>query len=398
MTVHMLLVTEYFAPHPGGTAVYYQELVRRMPAVGWTVVARQHPQAGELDPRQPFRVVRTPFLPVPKVRMAVEWLAQVLVALWVTVRGRVDVLHAGQLFPVGLAVYVVHRITGVPYVVYVHGEELTTLGRTAVAGLVRKVLSRAEAVFVNSRFTWGQVRAFGVPEAKVHLVRPGVDTVRFRPTDGTRLRARYGVRGQSVLLTVGRLVPRKGQDTVIRILAEVARRVPVVYWVAGEGTEAERRRLERLAQECGVHHLVRFLGPVPDRELPALYAACDVFVMLNRTTPEGDVEGFGMVFLEAGACGRPVVAGASGGAVEAVRHGVTGYLVPEGDEEGAVRAILGLLQDPGLRERMGQAGRRFAGRHSWDRGARRVQGVCARLCAGGAQASTLQGRPVGWPR
>lgn len=395
----MLLVTEYFAPHPGGTAVYYYELVRRMPQVRWTVVTRQHPEAASFDRRQPFRVVRTPFLPLPKVRMVVEWLAHLLVALWVTVRDRVDVLHAGQLYPVGLSVYAVHRLTGVPYVAYVHGEELTTLGRAPVAGwAIRKVLGRAGAVFVNSRFTWGQVRCFGVPETRIHLVRPGVDPTRFRPADGSVLRARYGVEGEAVLLTVGRLIPRKGQDTVVRILPRVARHVPVVYWVAGEGTEAERRRLERLAEESGVRDRVRFLGAVPDSELPALYSACDVFVMLNRTTPDGDVEGFGMVFLEAGACGRPVVGGASGGAVEAVRHGATGYLVPEGDEDTAVRLLVRLLRDPDLRDRMGEAGRRFAARHGWERRAQRVQSVCALLRARGAKVAGLGGRPVEWPR
>lgn len=394
----MLLLTEYFAPHPGGTAYYYYELVRRMPQVRWTVVARQHPQAAGFDRRQPFRVVRTPFLPLPKVRMAVEWLAHLVVGLWITLRDRVDVLHAGQLFPVGLAVYAIHRLTGVPYVAYVHGEELTTLGRAAVAGwAIRKVLTHAGAVFVNSRFTWGQVRGFGVPEVRIRLLRPGVDLVRFRPGDGAWLRARHGVRGEAVLLTVGRLIPRKGQDTVIRILPEVSRHVPVVYWVAGEGTPVEQRRLERIAQERGVRDRVRFLGAVPDTELPALYRACDVFVMLNRRTPEGDVEGFGMVFLEAGACGRPVVGGASGGAVEAVRHGVTGYLVPEGDEDAAVRDLVSLLEDPQLRERMGEAGRRFAARHAWERRARRVQAVCEMLCGRRVSVAALRGRPAEWP-
>jgi phosphatidylinositol alpha-1,6-mannosyltransferase len=380
----MLLVTEYFAPHPGGTAVYYSELVRRMRDVRWTVVTRRHPSAPAFDRGQVFRVVRTPFLPVPKLRMAAEWVTYLGVALWLTVRERVDVLHAGQLFPVGLAVYLVHRLTGVPYVVYVHGEELTTLGRGLGSGwAIRAVLGRAAAVFVNSRFTWGQVRAFGVPDTKVHLVRPGVDLNRFRPADGAGLRSRHGAPGAAVLLTVGRLVPRKGQDTVIRLLPEVLREVPVVYWIAGEGTDEERRRLRDLARQVGVEAHVRFLGAVSDRQLPALYSACDVFVMLNRTTPEGDVEGFGMVFLEAGACGRPVVGGASGGAVEAVRHGVTGYLVPEGDEGAAVRALVSLLQDPELRGRMGEAGRQVAARHGWERGAERVKAVCARLCGHG---------------
>jgi phosphatidylinositol alpha-1,6-mannosyltransferase len=327
--------------------------------------------------------------------MVVEWLTHLLVALWITVQDRVDVLHAGQLFPVGLAVYVVHRLTGVPYVTYVHGEELTTLGRRPVAGwAIRKVLARAGAVFVNSRFTWGQVRGFGVPETRIRLARPGVDLVRFRPTDGAWLRARYGAGDNRVVLTVGRLIPRKGQDTVIRILPEVARHVPVVYWVAGEGTQAEQRRLEAIAEEHGVRDRVRFLGAVADSELPALYSACDVFVMLNRSTPEGDVEGFGMVFLEAGACGKPVVGGASGGAGEAVRHGQTGFLVREGDDAAAVSALVRLLEDPALRERMGGQGRKFAERHGWERRARRVWGVCLRLSRDGEAMTPLPGRPA----
>lgn len=380
--MRMLLVTEYFAPHPGGTAVYYYELLHHMLEVEWIVVTRQHPQAAEFDRRQPFRIVRTPFLPIPKIRMIAEFLFHMFVGLWIAVRRGIHVLHAGQLFPVGLAVYVIHRLIGIPYVVYVHGEELTTLGARPVAGwAIRKVLGGVAAVFVNSRFTGAQVRSFGVPETHIHLVRPGVDVGQFHPTDGSWLRAQCAGPGEAVLLTVGRLIPRKGQDTMIRLLPELARHMSVVYWIAGEGTEAERRRLERIAEDCGVRDRVRFLGSVPDAHLPALYSASDVFVMLNRTTPEGDVEGFGMVFLEAGACGKPVVGGASGGAVEAVRHGVTGYLVPEGDHDAAVRALLILLGDPGLRERMGEAGRRFAARHSWPRRARRVQAVCASLHA-----------------
>ena len=395
--MRMLLVTEYFAPHPGGTAVYYYELVRRMADVRWTVVARRHPEARAFDRRQPFRVIRTPFPPLPKVRMAVEWLAHLLVSLWLTVREGVDVLHAGQLFPVGLAVYVVHRLTGVPYVVYVHGEELTTLGRKRLARrAIRTVLAQAAAVFVNSRFTGRQVRRFGVPGSKIRLARPGVDLARFQPADGGGLRAQHGVRDGAVLLTVGRLIPRKGQDTVIRLLPGLLRHVPVVYWVAGEGTEEERRRLQRVAREEGVEDHVRLLGVVPDAELPLLYSACDVFVMLNRTTPDGDVEGFGMVFLEAGACGRPVVGGASGGAVEAVRHGVTGYLVPEGDKEAAVRALRVLLLDPQLRARMGEAGRRFAACHSWERRAQEVRAVCAGVCSRREERTARRERVAEW--
>jgi phosphatidylinositol alpha-1,6-mannosyltransferase len=394
----MLLLTEYFAPHPGGTAVYYHQLLRHMPSVEWTVVARTCPGSRRFDREQPVRIVRTPFPPVPKVRLLAEWVAMFLWGLVLTLWGRVDVLHAGQLFPVGLLVLALHRLTGRPYVVYLHGEELAVLGRAPrTRRAVAAVLRSAGAIFANSHFTMRELARFGVGRERVHLVRPGVDLARFSSGDGRALRERLAPPGCKVLLTVGRLIPRKGQDTVIRLLRTLGARIPVVYWIAGDGTPEERARLEALARECGVAEKVRFLGVVPDEELPALYAACDVFVMLNRTTPSGDVEGFGMVFLEAAACGRPAVGGRSGGAVEAIRHGVTGYLVADGEDQAAIEVLARLLQDPPLAARLGLAGRRLARRHGWGQRAARVARVCAALCRPAPPATVAPRRdPLPW--
>ncbi|HET7263264.1 MAG TPA: glycosyltransferase family 4 protein [bacterium] len=391
--MRVLLLTEYYAPHAGGTAVYYHAITRRLRPDVIMVAARTHPLAAEFDGQLPFPVVRTPFPRIPKVRLLVEWWAMVCVAVWGVWRRGVTVLQAGQVFPLGLAAYVAHRITGVPYAVYVHGEELTVAARLR-RRLVRYTLGRAEAVFVNSLFTARQALSLGVPRRRLHLVRPAVDTRRFRPRRPLPSRARWGDAGRRVLLTVGRLVPRKGQDTVIRLLPRLAEVVPdVVYWVAGDGSEAERRRLAKLAAESGVAERVRFLGTVPLGELASLYSACDVFVMLNRTMPDGDVEGFGTVFLEAGACGKPVVGGRSGGAPEAVRDGVTGFLVRDGDDEAAVEVISRLLRDEALRGSLGEAGRRHAvERCSWDRAARRVAAVSLDLSPRGGGAAVPAGR------
>ena len=395
--MRVLLLTEYFAPHAGGTAVYYHAIARRLPPGAVMVAARTHPLAAEYDGQLPFPIVRTPFPRIPKVRMLVEWCAMVCVALWGVWRGGVTILQAGQVFPVGLAAHLAHRVTGVPYAVYLHGEELT-----AAAGqrrrLIRYILRHAAAVFVNSRFTARQALSFGVPRRRLHLVRPAVDTRRFRPHGTSPTRARWGGADHRVLLTVGRLVPRKGQDTVIRLLPRLAEVAPdVVYWIAGDGPPAERRRLATLAAECGVAERVRFLGPVAVGGLAALYNACDVFVMLNRTMPDGDVEGFGTVFLEAGACGKPVVGGRSGGVREAVRDGVTGFLVRDGDDEAAVEVIARLLRDEALRGSLGEAGRRHAvERCSWDRAARRVAAVSLAIGPrrGGAAVPAVRKRRV----
>lgn len=386
--MRVLLLTEYFAPHAGGTAVYYHAIARRLPSGAVMVATRTHPHAADFDEHLAFPVVRTPFPRIPKVRMLVEWWAMVCVALWSVWRRGVTVLQAGQVFPLGLAAHLVHRITGAPYAVYVHGEELT-----AAAGLRRRLmrftLRHAAAVFVNSLFTARQALSFGVPRRRLHLVRPAVDARRFRPRGTAASRARWGDADRRVLLTVGRLVPRKGQDTVIRLLPRLVELAPdIVYWIAGDGPPAERRRLETLAAECGVAERVRFLGAVPVRDLASLYNACDVFVMLNRTTPDGDVEGFGIVFLEAGACGKPVVGGRSGGAREAVRDGVTGFLVRDGDDEAAAEVISRLLRNEALRESVGEAGRRHAIEQcSWDRAARRVAAVSMAISPAGNGAA-----------
>ena len=395
----LLLLTEYFAPHAGGTAVYYYEILRRLTGMEITVVTRAHPDAADFDRLQSLQIVRTPFPRIPKVRMVVEWWAQFLVGLWMVFTRRIDVIHAGQVFPGGLAVYSIHVLSGAPYAVYIHGEEVTLATRRWWKRLVVGfVLRRANAVFVNSRFSSRQVLELGVQRSRIHVVYPGVDSDRFRPDADSPRHTWLRGDGEHVLLSVGRLIPRKGLDTMIRLLPRVAAAVPdVVYWIAGGGAQSERQRMEQLAAATGVSDRVRFLGEVPGEDLPGLFKACEIFVMLNRTTSDGDVEGFGIVFLEAGACGKPVVGGRSGGAVEAVKDARTGLLISSEDADAAVEAIVRLLRDAALRNRLGEAGRRRAIRHfSWDRAARRVGQVTAQLACrtrtGGEKIESEVGR------
>lgn len=396
--MRQLLLTEYFAPHAGGTAVYYNEVWRRLHGTEIFVIARTHPGAPAFDRRQPFIILRTPFSRIPKVRMVVEFGVQFLTGLRLTKKHGVNVVHGGQVYPLGLAAFGIHLVRRIPYVLYVHGEEVTIAARRRwKSAVVSFLLRHAGAVFVNSWFTATQTAALGVPGLKIHIAPPGVDPQRFRPMDGSAVRRRLGGEGRRVLLSVGRLIARKGQDTVIRLLPRIAAAVPdVVYWIVGGGVEADRKRVKDLAAAAGVADRVRFLGEVPDEDLPGLYTACDVFVMLNRTQPDGDVEGFGIVFLEANACGKPVVGGRSGGAVEAVRDGQTGFLIPEGDDDAAVASMIRLLCDRDLRTRLGEKGRRWAIKHfAWDRTARRVACVTAGLArSDGARSDVTLERTV----
>jgi phosphatidylinositol alpha-1,6-mannosyltransferase len=228
--------------------------------------------------------------------------------------------------------------------------------------LLRRIGEGTDTLTYLGDYTRARIAAALTPAAAARMVHlpPGVDESAFHPgSGGPELRARLGLAGRPVVVCVSRLVPRKGQDTLITAWPQVLREVPdAVLLVVGGGPYAEK--LARLAERTGVADAVRFTGAVPWAELPAHFGAGDVFAMPCRTRRGGlDVEGLGIVYLEASATGLPVVAGDSGGAPDAVLDGGTGYVVPGGDPGAAAARITGLLTDPGLRRRMGERGRRW---------------------------------------
>lgn len=206
---------------------------------------------------------------------------------------------------------------------------------------------------------------------------PGVDENTFHPgSGGAQVRARLGLTDRPVIVCVSRLVPRKGQDTLILAMPRILRQVPdAVLLIVGGGPYADD--LRKLAERTGVADSVRFTGPVPWAELPAHYGAGDVFAMPCRTRRGGlDVEGLGIVYLEASATGLPVVAGDSGGAPDAVLDGETGWVVRGGSADDAADRIVTLLQDPGLRRRMGERGRAWVEeKWRWDLLAERLRAL-----------------------
>jgi phosphatidylinositol alpha-1,6-mannosyltransferase len=292
-------------------------------------------------------------------------------------------LHCGRVIPEGLVGLAVHRALGVPYTVWVHGEDVSIFMRYAVKRrLMPEVFAGARAVFANSAFTQGRAGLAGAPHETLHVVNPAVDADRFvGPFDTADLRARWRLEGRTVLLTVGRLTRRKGHDRVLDALARLRGHTPDLAWLVLSDGEIETE-LKAQCTALGLDDVVRWVGPVPSAELPRYYAVADVFVHPNRTLADDDVEGFGMVFLEASASGVPVIGGRSGGVPDAVSDGETGLLV-EGDAVDAVAdAIASLAGDPARRERMGEAGRRWARRFSWSRQAARVRALSVGDVAG----------------
>jgi phosphatidylinositol alpha-1,6-mannosyltransferase len=246
------------------------------------------------------------------------------------------------------------------------------------------VLRSADRVIATARDVFEKARLNGVPDERLTLLTPGIEKKFFaaRPAP-ERVRNRYGIKGKRVMLTVGRLVRRKGHELVIGLLPAIKERCgEVVYLIAGSGPDEQR--LRRVAEENGVAGSVLFLGRLPYDALLDCYAAADIFVMPNRELPDGDTEGAGMVFLEAAAMGKPVIAGTAGGTGDSVIDGETGYRVDADRPADLLEKVCVLLRDSALAERMGAAGRRMAeeGRR-WEDRADELMRICGKLIGTG---------------
>lgn len=349
-----LLVTNDFPPKVGGIQNYLWELWRRLPPESTTVLTTPYRGTNDFDAQQPIRIERDRskvLLPTRALARRIDKLAAEL---------DVDLVLLDPAVPLGIVGPWLER----PYGVVVHGAEVTVPGRLPIAGSVlRRVLSGAEVVIAAGGYPAAEARRCAGIDLPTIIVPPGVDTDRFVPLgDGERkeVRRRLGFDPDAPLIVgMSRLVPRKGFDVVIDASAELANRWPTLQ-VAIAGSGRDRARLERRAKRRGAP--VRFLGRVDDADLIPFLGSADVFAMLCRNRWAGlEQEGFGIVFLEAAACGVPVVAGLSGGSAEAVVDGQTGIVVEHPRETSAVvRAIERLLKDAVLARQLGDAGRHRA--------------------------------------
>lgn len=354
------MITELFLPTKGGTAVSFDDDFRRLGGKEVHVVTADVPGAREFDRTHPNTIHRLKLERVPwlKPESLVMYAKLFLASATLAIRHRFSAIFAGRVLPEGLVAWTVARLTGKPVLIYAHGEELTGWGRGNKFKASCFVLRRADAVLSNSDFTRDTlVGLLGVDPARVAVVYPTVDEERFRPgLPADDLRSSLGVGpGQHLVLSVGRLMRRKGFDNVVRALPLLRDRgIDVHYAVIGIGEDQDY--LPALAREVGAEDRLHMLGHVSYEDLPRWYCASEVFTMPNRDIG-GDTEGFGLVFLEAAAAGVPALAGTAGGTGSAVVDGVTGLRV-DGERPGAVaEALACLLSDPALAERMGRAAR-----------------------------------------
>jgi phosphatidyl-myo-inositol dimannoside synthase len=351
--VTSLLVTNDFPPKVGGIQSYLYELWRRLPPEETHVLTTSYAGAADWDAAQPFsieRVRQRVLLPVPGLARRVDAMAR---------EREADVIFLDPVLPLGL---VGRRLYAAPHVLIAHGAEVNVPGRLPGSRtLARRVLRAASGLVAAGEYPARVAARVAGAALPTLVVPPGVDPDRFRPLsarDRAEARLRFGLDSdRPLVLGLSRLVPRKGFDILIDAVAGLDGRVQLA--VGGVGRDAGR--LARRAAERGITGRCTFLGRVPDADLADLYACADVFAMLCRERWGSlETEGYGIVFVEAAACGVPSIAGRSGGSHEAVVDGETGFVVDPHDTGGVRAALDRLLGDDALRERLGAAARKRA--------------------------------------
>ena len=353
-----LVVTNDFPPREGGIQAFVCSLAAAQPVGSIVVYAPAWPGATAFDAAAPFPVFRHPgslMLPTPDVlRRAREILRA----------EHCDTVWFGAAAPLALLAPGLRAAGARRLVASTHGHELGWARLPGAKQVLRRIGSTVDVVTYLGEYTKARLApAFG-PRAHLAQLSPGVDTDLFTPAvDGSGVRRRLGLGDRPTVVCVSRLVPRKGQDVLITALPEIRQRVPgTALVIVGGGPDMPR--LQRLAALRGVAEDVRFTGSVPAGELPAHYAAGHVFAMPCRTRRAGlDIEGLGIVYLEASSTGLPVVAGSSGGAPEAVWEGETGYVVDGRSAPSVADRVARLLSDPAAARSMGDKGRAWVEQH-----------------------------------
>ncbi|WP_374651738.1 glycosyltransferase family 4 protein [Rhizorhabdus sp.] len=381
----ILLVANALPPLVGGTPMVYDRLARACAPQLHILTASRDADEGkpipgwrESDAGKSYPVHRIAWLRPPRIEafrrriglldlLIVDLPVMLYVLLRVLIlatRIRARTIVVGELQGLGWLAILLALISPWRIILYTHGEEVVQKTYNRLARLRGPALRAADHVITVSGFTRDRLIAdFQVPAERISLVTPGVDLVRFQPGPDAPAERPF-------VLAVGRLIERKGFDRLIEGFGLIAADFPDVELViAGKGPEEDR--LRSIAASSPAASRIAFRGGIDDATLDALYRRCTLFAMPNRTLPDGDTEGFGLIFLEANACGKAVIGGRAGGATDAVVDGVTGLLVDGDDPASIAAALRQLLGDPAARRKMEQAGFARARTLGWDATARR---------------------------
>jgi len=380
--VKTLLFTLEYPPFHGGIANYYENLVKYWPSFAPSYAeATEGKKAMEGKPSDSLSVLHNNNSQLINNKLpALKWLPAII-ALWRVIKSeKIDYVLVGHILPLGTVAWLVSRLTKIKYAVILHGMDLgMATGVPRKKWLTKKILNQADKIICGNNYTAVLVKNLISEASKIFVINPGVDTTITHNAQGvTELKKKYNLDNKIVVLTVGRLVKRKGVDKVLESLPEVLKKIPnLVYVIIGNGPDLEAIKLQVTNYQLQKEVLI--ISDAHDEERNAWYALCDIFIMMARSEG-GDFEGFGIVYLEAGLHGKPVIAGDSGGVRDAVEDNLSGLLVDPTDAAAISRALVGLAQDETLRRQLGEQGRqRVLARFNWEK---QVEKIYKILCNG----------------
>jgi phosphatidyl-myo-inositol dimannoside synthase len=362
--MNSLLITDTYLPRIGGRENYCHSLFTHLQD-GQVVIAtpdktgnwQQFDQQCSLPIYRTDRILSKHWFELGRPGK-IKWLNTLKKICW---WHQIDVVHCGVLLPDGMTGWLLNQTLGKPYIIYAYGKEiLENQLESKNRKLMELIINHASLVVSISQYTEDILKDFGVPEHKLRKILPGIDSNRWLTDVSlekiTQFKEKYNLGNKKVILTVARLIERKGHDQVIAAMPKILQHFPdTVYLIVGEGKD--KARLENLRDQLGLENQIIFTGEVSDQDLLAYYKLGTVFAMISRQPPGShEVEGFGIVYLEANISGLPVVAGNSGGIPDAVLDGETGYLVDPFSSEEVANAIIKLLENPQLRQEMARKG------------------------------------------
>ena len=357
-----LLLSEIFPPVKGGSGRWFWEMYTRLPNEKVVVAAGTTAETKEFDKGHSLNVYRIALSSFSWGIKSLSGLGFYWKAFWQVRRivkaNNIELIHCGRCLPEGVIAWLIKKIFKVPYLCYIHGEDVETAATSReLSWLVNKVLNEASHLIANSKNTESiLLNHWQTDPNKTHIVHPGVDTAQFSPSvTDLEIKKTLGWQDRTVILTVGRLQKRKGHDMLIKALPEILKHIPdLLYAIIGDGEE--KAYLQALASELNVVDSVLFMQEIDDQKMIQCYQQCNVFVLPNRSIGS-DIEGFGMVLVEAQSCGKPVIAGASGGTAETMLLDQTGVVLDCTTPTALAETLSLWLSSPDKCEEMGKTGR-----------------------------------------
>ncbi len=364
-----LLVTLDFPPNRGGVAVYYSQLAAGLESNNFFVLAPTQTGDSDFDKTVPYTVIREPLLrafpqtwpqglgSVFKLIRTIRWVLLIKAVRRVCRAHDIEIIIAGQVLPIGTVAWLHKLLTKTPYIICAHGMDITVPQYyLRKKRLLKRVLQNAHHLIANSNFTSRELQSLDISSEKITVITPCPNEYPRDAEAIKQVKENEQFTDKKIILTAGRLVERKGHDLVIAALPQVLVEHPDAHYViVGDGPQMEVLKIA--AKKYGVEESITFAGAVTNEMLAAYYERSDVFVMPSRRLANGDVEGFGIVYLEANSFGKPVIGGNSGGVPEAVIDGQTGLLVDPLLPDEIAAAINSLISDPARATQLGQAGK-----------------------------------------